>query len=208
MTLHFFSLFIWFLRNNFPWGQIITLATQMKVMSHFVYQNLSTQYWVCLRVIMCPLLMWFSDYTSISDIVASQKNIMSAIKTPTFKSWSTKDPKKVRLILPEHQMCQVLFQQWTRYWDGSKEVVSIRAIWERISFVGPVPAKHVAFFALYLHTWDFPKEFQKWRIFNNHSLAHLLSQNLFLWSFDIWWIHTYHLHSKDALYFTPLHFLH
>lgn len=95
MTVHFFPLFIWFLRNNFPWGQIITLATQMKVMSHFVYQHLSTQYWVCLRVIMCPLLMWFSDYTSISDIVASQKKIMSAIKTPTFKSWSTKDPKKV-----------------------------------------------------------------------------------------------------------------
>ena len=52
---------------------------------------------------------------------------------------------------------------WTRYCDGPKEVVSIRAIWERISLVGPVPAKHVAFFAPYLHTWDlqniFPLKF-------------------------------------------------
>ena len=79
-----------------------------------------------LVLIECPLLMIsFSDF---SDLVASQKNILSAIKTPTFKRWSTKG-----LILPEHQMCQVL--QWARYCDGCKEVVSIRAIWDRICFV-------------------------------------------------------------------------
>ena len=33
--------------------------------------------------------------------------MMSAIKTPTFERWSTKDPTK-GLILPEHQIRQVL----------------------------------------------------------------------------------------------------
>ena len=83
-------------------------------------------------LIICPLLMWFSDYTSISAILTS----------PTFRRWSTKDPTKVADIAREHQMRQVLFHDSGPDTGMSKEVVSIRAIWERISFVGPVPAKH------------------------------------------------------------------
>ena len=91
------------------------------------FENCTQHYREGLSVLIkCPLLMMsFSDF---SDLVASQKNILSAIKTATFKRWSTKG-----LILPEHQMCQVL--HWARYCDGCKEVVSIRAIWDRISFV-------------------------------------------------------------------------
>ena len=62
--------------------------------------------------------------------------------SPTFRRWSTKGPTKDADITREHQMRQVLFPSSGPDTVMSKEVVSIRAIWERISFVGPVPAKH------------------------------------------------------------------
>ena len=108
-------------------------------------QHVSTQYREGLeRVIIWPLLRWYSDYTSISAILISQKNILSAIKTvhrQHLKGGQQKTPQKFWLY---QSIKYVKFFSTIGDPDTvvSKEVVSIRAIWGRISFVGPVPAKH------------------------------------------------------------------